>query len=151
MPIQSSIFEYQVDSTFPQSLFCSPYVFPPFLFVTTLYNKVVEISAKFKNLTHLWDTYFKSDSKRSVIRQCKPDASFSNVPILGFEFSSINSWIVDFGTPDIMLNCRIVKLRSYIILYSTIFIQILCTKCTKPMQGYGWVTDGYTSRLRIKT
>lgn len=55
----------------------------------------------------------------------RPLASFSNVCILGFEFSFIHSWTEDFDTPVISETCRIDMFFWYIILSNNIFILIV--------------------------
>lgn len=55
----------------------------------------------------------------------RPLASFSNVCILGFEFSFIHSWTEDFDTPVISETCRIDMFFWYIILSNNIFMLIV--------------------------
>lgn len=55
----------------------------------------------------------------------RPWASFSNVCILGFEFSSMHSWTDDFDTPDTIETCRIDMFFWYIILSNNIFMLLV--------------------------
>ena len=70
------------------------------------------------------DTYLYGESKRSVIRTFRPDASCSNVSSRG-DFPFMISLIVDFGIPVMSDACRTDRFLSYIISLSNIFMRIL--------------------------
>lgn len=69
--------------------------------------------------------YFTGESNRSVMLQLSPCASCSSVLILGFDSSPIFSYMVDFGTPDMIDSCLTDRFLSYMIWDNNIFILLL--------------------------
>ena len=89
-----------------------------------LNNFLTDFLRRFKESSEFSDTYLYGESKRSVIRTFRPDASCSNVSSRG-DFPFMISLIVDFGIPVMSDTCRTDRFLSYIISLSNIFMWIL--------------------------